>query len=58
MKIVVDRERTFVKKKKAWMIEFFSKSDVAYTNPGRTDVCMGKVNDKRKYLPHPHYYGL
>ena len=40
--------------KKARMIEFLSRSDVAYTNPGRADVCMGKVDGKRKYSPRQY----
>ena len=41
--------------KKDWMIEFLSRSDMTYTNPGRQDnVYIGKVDGERKYLPRQY----
>ena len=41
--------------KKDWMIEFLSRSDMTYTNPGRLDnVYIGKVDGERKYLPRQY----
>ena len=49
MKIVVAQERTFARKKKDWMIEFLSRSDMTYTNPDRADnVYMRNVDGERK----------
>ena len=40
------------KEKKDWMIEFLSRSDMTYTNPGRqVNVYIRKVDGERKYLP-------
>ena len=34
--------------KKAWLVEYLSRSDMTYTNPGRADnVYIGKVNGER-----------
>ena len=41
--------------KKDWMIEFLSRSDMTYTNPGRQgNVYIGKVDGERKYLPRQY----
>ena len=41
--------------KKDWMIEFFSRSDMTYTNPGRQDNdYIGKVDCEQKYLPRQY----
>ena len=49
--------KDFSKEKKDWMIEFLSRSDMTYTNPGRqVNVCIGKVDGERKYLPRYHRY--
>ena len=45
--------------KKEWIIEFLSRSDMTYTNPGRHDnVYIGKVDGERKYLPQQYLYLL
>ena len=37
------------------MIEFLSRSDMTYTNPGRQDnVYIGKVHGEQKYLPRQY----
>ena len=41
--------------KKDWVIEFLSRSDMTYINPGRQDnVYIGKVDGERKYLPRQY----
>ena len=41
--------------KKDWMIEFLSRSDMTYTNPGCLgNVYIGKVDGERKYLPRQY----
>ena len=44
--------KELLEEKKDWMIEFLSRSDMTYTNPGcRDNVYIGKVNGERNYLP-------
>ena len=43
--------KEYSEEKKDWMIEFLSRSDMTYTNPGRQDnVHTGKVDGEPKYL--------